>query len=220
MEAISCGVMVRSGVMTELRPCIRKNKHGASHTPDLTSLKFGAWTVKGLAGPSAAGLTRWLVEVNGIERTAYANELLRGRRGKQVHVRSAEMRCQLNGKVRPEYSTVRQHWRFIFDTKCKCHKNYAGMPYHEEWNPQLGGAFWRGVKWILDNLGPKPSREWSLDIIEHDKGFVPGNLRWARYNQQARNQRHRGPGKMSVEELEAEARRHGFRLVPLERIAA
>jgi hypothetical protein len=52
-----------------------------------------------------------------------------------------------------------------------------------------------------------------MDIIDHDKGFVPGNLRWARKKIQTRNQRHRRLGKFSLQEIRVEAMRHGYKLV-------
>jgi len=46
-----------------------------------------------------------------------------------------------------------------------------------------------GAEWILDNLGVKPSTTHSLDRIDNNKGYTPGNLRWATRSEQARNKR-------------------------------
>lgn len=45
------------------------------------------------------------------------------------------------------------------------------------------------TKWILDNLGPKPSKDYSLDRVDNNKHYEPGNLRWATREEQARNKR-------------------------------
>ena len=45
------------------------------------------------------------------------------------------------------------------------------------------------AEWVADNLGPKPSEKFSLDRIDNERGYEPGNLRWATWAEQARNKR-------------------------------
>lgn len=45
------------------------------------------------------------------------------------------------------------------------------------------------AEWVLDNLGERPSPEHSLDRIDNNQGYCPGNLRWATHAEQARNKR-------------------------------
>ena len=45
------------------------------------------------------------------------------------------------------------------------------------------------AEWVLDNIGPKPGAEYSLDRIDNSRGYTPGNLRWATTSEQARNKR-------------------------------
>lgn len=42
---------------------------------------------------------------------------------------------------------------------------------------------------ILADIGPKPSPDYSLDRIDNDKGYEPGNVRWATRFDQANNTR-------------------------------
>jgi hypothetical protein len=46
-----------------------------------------------------------------------------------------------------------------------------------------------GVEWILRNLGPRPSPAHSLDRVDNNRHYEPGNLRWATRSEQARNKR-------------------------------
>lgn len=131
--------------------------------------------------------------------------------------------CLLCGKVDPKktpgrtcgdcrhmYNTVQAHWFFIFRPD-ETHRSYVGMLFCDDWNPKKGGAYINGARWIYKNLGPRPAANWTLDIISHVKGFVPGNLRWACKRSQTDNRQHRIPGKMTDAEFAAEARRRGWK---------
>ena len=42
-------------------------------------------------------------------------------------------------------------------------------------------------------IGPHPGKDYTLDRIDNDKGYVPGNLRWATWSQQMKNRRRPHP---------------------------
>lgn len=44
-----------------------------------------------------------------------------------------------------------------------------------------------GIRWIAANLGPKPTSKHSIDRIDNNRHYEPGNLRWATALEQARN---------------------------------
>lgn len=48
------------------------------------------------------------------------------------------------------------------------------------------------ISWIENTLGPRPEKH-TLDRIDNNKGYEPGNLRWETHNHQMQNQR----GKLS-----------------------
>jgi hypothetical protein len=44
---------------------------------------------------------------------------------------------------------------------------------------------------FMEHIGPKPDGALTLDRIDNDRGYEPGNVRWATRKDQAHNQRHR-----------------------------
>ena len=191
--------------------CLRRAKHSHPCSPDLTGMKIGGFLVKRL-GPSNKGI-QWFVEVNGVEKLVYSYAMISGKITGKYYNSGYQSR---DGKRSPEYVTVMSHKGLIFNPSNSKHKNYKGMPFYDGWNPSKGGAIWKGAKWIVDNLGIRPGPQWSMDIINHEFGFVPGNLRWANKNTQARNQQHRTLGQWSEEEFAVEAHRRGYIKVNIE----
>jgi len=107
----------------------------------------------------------------------------------------------------PERRTVYNHYYMILKPRFEC---YRGMPFFDGWNPEKGGSWDAGAEWIISHLGRRPGKTWSLDIVEHAKGFVPDNLRWADKTTQTRNQSHRMLGQVSDAEFAVEAKRRGY----------
>jgi len=83
-----------------------------------------------------------------------------------------------------------------------------GIFVHDEWRTE--GGFQK----FMEYVGPKPSPELTLDRIDNDKGYEPGNLRWATRSEQQRNRRPmsaEGRKKMSIACKRAAARRKVLR---------
>lgn len=48
---------------------------------------------------------------------------------------------------------------------------------------------WKIFKHFLEDMGPRPSQQHSLDRVDNDKGYTPDNCRWATSLQQNNNSR-------------------------------
>ena len=90
-----------------------------------------------------------------------------------------------------EHASVRSHHYNIFKSTDPKLRTYKGMPFFDAWNPDKGGSFKAGGDWIIANLGKRPEGKVSLDVIHHEIGFVPGNLRWSERKGQNSNQMHK-----------------------------
>jgi len=84
---------------------------------------------------------------------------------------------------RPEYDAWRRARKRCNDPKDKHWKDYGGrgIKMAEEWETNF--------KTFLADLGPKPTPLHSLDRIETDGNYAPGNCRWATPQEQAANRR-------------------------------
>lgn len=76
------------------------------------------------------------------------------------------------------------------DPKHIAFKHYGGrgITVHSEWHKKNGKD---GFKAFLEHVGKRPSLKYSLDRINNDGSYVPGNVRWATAKEQRANQRPR-----------------------------
>jgi hypothetical protein len=58
-----------------------------------------------------------------------------------------------------------------------------GIRVADEWMGQ------DGFMKFYEHVGPRPGKEYSLDRIDPDKGYEPGNVRWATMDTQIKNRR-------------------------------
>lgn len=71
-----------------------------------------------------------------------------------------------------------------------------GIKVCEEWNSPDGFTA------FLEHVGPKPGPDFSLDRIDNDRGYEPGNVKWATRAEQACNTRHTAPLGKRIAQLE------------------
>lgn len=85
----------------------------------------------------------------------------------------------------PEYTSWLSMLRRCFDKKNIAYKDYGGrgISVCERW---LGS---NGFDNFYLDMGIKPSKEYSLDRIDNNKGYAPENCRWTTQKHQIRNTR-------------------------------
>lgn len=71
-----------------------------------------------------------------------------------------------------------------YNKNTKRYSNYGGRGIflYKDWI----NSFDLFKKYILENLGERPSKH-SLDRIDNNNGYIPGNLKWSTYSQQNYN---------------------------------
>lgn len=89
-------------------------------------------------------------------------------------------------RARPEYRALNNALRRCSPraTPHDLPRYYArGIRVAAEWHGREGFAR------FFAHIGPRPSAAHSLDRIDNDRGYEPGNVRWATRSEQQRNMR-------------------------------
>lgn len=95
-----------------------------------------------------------------------------------------------------EYNLYRRILNRCFNKKTPDYDKYGGrgITFHKEWV----GNFESFYNYIKKELGERPTEKHSLDRINNDGNYEPGNIRWADKETQARNRRVRKGSKSGM----------------------
>lgn len=158
-------------------------------SPDLVGMTFGRLTVVSRDGVDRTGNSRWICKCEcGVVKSILA-----------VHLKSGEtISC---GCYRKEYASTHPNnfrhgyshtriykaWRAA---KSRCNnpkdRNYK---YYGGRGITMHTIFQNSFLAFLKELGKRPSKDHSVDRIDNNKGYDPGNLKWSTRSEQIRNSR-------------------------------
>jgi hypothetical protein len=159
---------------------------------DLTGLRFGRYLVVGRCGNNAYRKSVWVCRCDcGAECNVVGTSL---RAGQSTACRKCSRVTHGNkrrGQASPEYLVWARAKTRCTNPNTPSWKNYGGRGI------QMCERWLSSFELFLADMGPRPlDREdsgraaYSLDRIDNDGDYEPGNCRWATAETQANNQRH------------------------------
>lgn len=141
---------------------------------------FSHWTVVGPAEKFNGHIHIVCRCTCGKEKAVYTPNLIRGK----THS------CGCVRKPKDFTSTHHPEWRIWNGIKSRCYnpnrrsfKDYGGrgISLCREWKDDF--------KKFLEDMGPRPSPQHSIERIDNDKDYAPDNRKWATMLEQAQNRR-------------------------------
>lgn len=143
------------------------------------------------SGHSNLSKRKWLCNCDCGLNVLIAEESLKSGNTKScgcLKVETAAKQMTTHGlKSHPLYSTWQTMKQRCYNKNTESYGNYGerGIEVYTEWRT----CFESYVNYIETNLGCNPSSGYTLDRIDNNKGYFPGNLQWASKKAQQRNRR-------------------------------
>lgn len=151
--------------------------------------KFGRWTVIRFIEKRKSD-KYWLCRCECGTEKAVAGKSLRKGDSRSCGCLQKEISKEANTTHGLAYHPLYLTWSLMIH-RCynKDYHKYSryggrGIEVYEEWKNDVGSF----VSWVAINLGDKPDKTYTLDRINNDGNYEPGNLRWGSPKTQRRNQ--------------------------------
>jgi hypothetical protein len=149
--------------------------------------RFNHWTVIGAAPKQGRYRMVRCMCICGNERVIGCAAVRRGATKSCGCIKYGKRRLPGGHKRDPLYciwASMRDRCRRV---RGKAADRYAlrGIRVCDRW--ESGDGFKSGFECFLDDMGRRPSRKHSIDRINNDGNYEPGNCRWATIQEQARN---------------------------------
>lgn len=95
----------------------------------------------------------------------------------------------------PEWNVWHGMRQRCFNPAHESYKHYGGrgITVCDRWDNSMAA--------FAEDIGPRPSMQHSLDRINNDGNYEPGNCRWATKSEQRRNQRPRQKVKHAIDQV-------------------
>lgn len=149
----------------------------------LQGQRFGKWPVLRQIGKKK-GEILWLCRCDCGKRRKKTSAVLRNAKGCQICMGRAR---SIGGPIRTKGGKNTPEYAAYHTARSKCTN-----PKDSHWR-YYGG---RGIKFLFESfeqfyaeLGPRPSKKYSVDRKENSGNYAPGNVRWATSSMQAKNRR-------------------------------
>lgn len=164
---------------------------------DITGQKFGRLTVIANAGSNRRGKRLWLCRCDcGKETTCEGVNLRNGNSSSCGCIRLAKSivatrSANRGNNYRKKHGYANNHplyetWKQM---RRRCYgENSTSFKYYGARGIQVCSR-WDSFDLFLEDVGPKPSPQHSLDRIDADGNYEPSNVRWATPYEQIHNRR-------------------------------